>query len=119
VKQSITIVLLVTILLQSCVAYQKTSVSIDEANMTGEVKIMTTKGEKIKLKNIELEEGIYYGFDGKNEVRLDPDQISSIYLKDHEKSRKQTAWMRVPAYIFLAALAISALISWLEDQKTK
>ena len=47
-------------------------------------------GNQMIIQNIELKDGIFYGFDGKNEIRLEPSQISSIYLKDIKKSKEQT-----------------------------
>jgi hypothetical protein len=49
-------------LLQSCVAYHKTPVSIEDAvTSNNKVLIITNKDTKLKLKKIELIDGRYYG----------------------------------------------------------
>jgi len=80
------IALIAVVLLQSCSAYQKTSVSINEASNTGEVKVITTTGERYVFQNIELKDSIYYGVRRKNETLvIDTDSVSSIYLIKKEK----------------------------------
>lgn len=87
------------LLFQSCVAYQKTSVSLNEAHDRGKVKVSTFIGEDIKCKNINMQDDIYYGLSGKNEIKLSPDQIKAIYLKDIKKSKTQTIILISPIII--------------------
>ena len=96
-KKSISIFLLATILLQSCVAYQKTSVSLNEAQNQGKIKVATTYGTLMEFKNIYQKDSIYYGVAGTQEIRLDTTQVSAVYLQDIQESKKQTriVWVSV------------------------
>jgi len=112
-KQLISIALLATILLQSCVAYQKTSISLDEAKNKGKVKVMRRTGNYSKFKNIHMEDGVYYGNINNKEVLLKVSQFSAIYLEDKEKSKKQTIKLAVGIVVtigifFLIGAAITA-----------
>lgn len=89
-KKSLSIILLATILLQSCVAYHRTSVSLHDARYLGKVKITTTSGAIVKYKNIEIQDSIYFGIRGKNVTPLDAGQIATIQLQDITKSKSQT-----------------------------
>ena len=93
-KQSISVVLLATILLQSCVAYQKTSVSLNEAYNRGRVRVLTQYDKKFDVKNIIYEEGEFYAIKLKDggKIRIDTASSSSLkfYLKDYKKSKHHT-----------------------------
>jgi hypothetical protein len=85
-KKSISIVLLATILLQSCAAYQKTSVPIHQTVGRGEVKVKYNTGKEYKFKNIKLVDGEYYGvrsgFSSSEHLMKIDNTISSFYLKE-------------------------------------
>lgn len=110
-KQTTAFVLLVTILLQSCVAYQNTSMSIDEAQNKGPVRVTSTHGNDIKFRNIQAKDGIYYGVNGKKVTPIDPAQIISIHLKDIKKSKTQTAILATLLTVSFVALALAAVVA--------
>ena len=89
-KQTTSILLLAVILMQSCVAYNRTSVPISEAYNKGRVHITTTQGDNVNFRNIELKDNIYYGVNNKQLTRLDDGQILAIHLQDLKKSKNQT-----------------------------
>ena len=105
-KKSVSIVLLATILLQSCVAYQKTSVSLNEATNKGKVKLIDANGRVYAALNIEMQDSIYYGFIAKEKIVISEASLSEIYLQDKKKS----AWMTVlgitiPIVVYPAPIA--------------
>ena len=117
-KKSISIFLLVIILLQSCVAYQKTSVSLDEATNTGKVKLIDTHGRVYQIINIEMQDSVYYGFIAKEKTVLYEAQFSGIYLQDKKKSKTQTIIFTVSMYAILTVglgLLIVAFFKALEE----
>ena len=89
-KKPVSLVLLATILLQSCVAYQKTSVSLNEATNKGKVKLIDANGRVYAALNIEMQDSIYYALIKKNKIALVESQYSGIYLEDKKKSKTQT-----------------------------
>ena len=112
-KQSISIVLLATILLQSCVAYQKTSVSLDSAVDKGKVKVVKTSGNEFRFKNIYIKNNIYYGDAKTQEIRIDTTQIKNIYLKDRKKSNKRTVLVALSPLIVYGAWLVIAVIGFI------
>ena len=111
-KKSISIVLLATILLQSCVAYQDTSVSVNDAQNQGKVKVATTYGKQIIFKNMHRKDSIYYGLYGSQEIRVDTTQIKNVYLKDKKKSNRRTVFLvvGVPLTIILGTFLFWAIV---------
>ena len=105
-KKSVSFVLLATILLQSCVAYQKTSVSLNEAENKGKVKVTTTLGDESEYDNIDFRNNGYFGTYAHGEISLDSAQISSIYLQDIMKSKHQTIITIVSVVIVIPILLI-------------
>lgn len=109
-KKHISIILLATILFQSCVAYQKTSVSLNEAYNRGNVKIKSTNGENKKYTNIIMEDSIYYGVqDWQNKLPILPASVDSIYLKDKKKSNLLNSLMPLFVVVGLISLIYLAL----------
>ena len=53
-KKSFSLLLLGSILLKSCIVYQKTPVSLIDAANKGKVKVVTTNNKKLKFSNIDL-----------------------------------------------------------------
>lgn len=80
-KKSISFVLFIAILLQSCVVYQKQSVSIYQAVEKGKVKVVTNSGRKVIFNNIIKEGGNYYGIYNFDRIPLDTTRTYSFYLK--------------------------------------
>ena len=111
-KKSISIVLLATILLQSCVAYHDTSVSLNEAKDKGRVRVSYTDGRDASFGNIIFKDSTYYGIPVPKHISekpLDSINIRAIYLKDIKKSKTQSVIFGVTsATIFI--LLIGALI---------
>jgi len=112
-KKSISFILFATILLQSCVAYQKTSVSLNEAENKGKVKVTTTLGNNLEFFNIDFRDSVYYGDYGKSrdEIALDSAQISSIYLQDIRRSKNQTTITIVSLVIGIPLIVIMGTIA--------
>ena len=112
-KKSISIFLLAAILFQSCVAYQKTSVSINEATDSGRAKVVDELGTH-KYKSIELSDGFYYGLNNLDTLTIktpiDIDKITAIYLKDIKKSKNRTIGLIVG--LGLGTLGLIILIAW-------
>ena len=110
-KQLMSITLLATILLQSCVAYNSSSTSINQAKNMGKVKVISTFGNNKSYKNIYLKDSLYFGLRGNKEIRLNPAEISGIYLKDYKKSRTQTNVLVVGLVTALGIVAIVAVVT--------
>ena len=111
-KKSISLVLLATIIFQSCAVYQKTSLTLDEAKDKGKVRVITSQGDALKFNNIVQKDSMYYGvrkissdnYYGKVDVSMPlyPDLIESIYLKNKGATI-------VKSVLFLGA---AGLVAW-------
>jgi len=117
-KTIISIFFLVTILFQSCVVYQKSSVSLDESLNKGKTKIIDKheirNGLKVispppkehTFKNIELINGVYYGVSAKDTIAIDTTVVASVYLRDIKKSNISTIILvaaLVPVVVLIGA----------------
>lgn len=80
-KKSVSFVLLVAILLQSCATYQKKAVSINQASEKGKVKVVTNNGKRVIFNNIINEGGNYYGIYNYNRIPIDTIRTTSFYLR--------------------------------------
>ena len=91
--KSVSILLLTIILLQSCVIYQKTPVSISESTNKGKVKIVRTNGKRVALKGMEYDflNGVYWGlrkgYSKDHRYKIDPTQVSEVYIIDKHTSK--------------------------------
>ena len=80
------------ILLQSCVVYQKSSVSLDQAAKEGtKVKVKTNTNKTYKFQRIGFEDGNFYGEQKivgykKVIIPLQDNEIYKVLLKDKTKS---------------------------------
>lgn len=114
-------------LFQSCVIYQKSAVSLDEALDKGKTKIIdkhkTINGLKVispppkehKFKNIELINGVYYGLSARDTTAIDTAIISSVYLRDKKKSKISTIILvvtLVPVAVLIGAVISLGKASW-------
>lgn len=87
-----TLMLSILILFQSCVTvYKSGSITLEEANDRHiKTKVVTKSGEKLKFKNIEFKNGIYYGIKKKKRqiirILLDQEAISEIKIKNRTLS---------------------------------
>ena len=109
-KRQIAIFILVNIFLQSCVEYQQTSVSLNEAYDRGKVEVINNSGKSTRFTNIILKNSIYYGINSISAKRfveepLDSLNISAIYLQDIKDSRINT-WIGVSLSVVLIGLII-------------
>ena len=92
-KKSVSLVLLATLLLQSCVLYQTTPIPISESTNNGKVKIVMTNGEKVALKHIEYDfiNGTYWGlkkgYSKDHQYKIDPTRVAEVYLISKHDSR--------------------------------
>jgi len=64
----------------SCSAYQKISVSPEDALNKGKVKVITNSGNEVKLENIIYEDSVFIGMKDSVKIPINPSQIQSIYL---------------------------------------
>ena len=108
-KKFISIVLLATILLQSCVAFQKTSVPLNDARNQGLVKVTTTYGKQMEFTNLYIKDSIYYGVTKTMDLRLDESQILKVYLKDTKKSTVMTVFAIIIPLMVIAVAAVVAI----------
>ena len=122
-KKSVSLVLLATILLQSCVVYQKTPVPLSESYDKGNVKVITKTDKKLQFNKIIQKDSLHYGFNRKKlkndygefewvEYReyIDESMIESIYLKNGTKSGWATAGLLVG--LTVGAFAIPILVGF-------
>ena len=116
-KKLISIILLATILLQSCVVYQKTSVSLSEASDMGKAKVKPTYGKHIRYKKIylNLTDSTYYGVRGGVDTPLYPAQISTIQLQNIKMSRWTTAIVLVSFSVVVTLSFVAVWNQFLED----
>jgi hypothetical protein len=85
-KKSVSIALLGIILLQSCAAYNKRPVRLNEAAYRGKVRVIYKSGEGFKYDFISTDDNNYFGVKGKNKTQIDSVQIWSVHLKKKNKS---------------------------------
>jgi len=64
----------------SCSAYQKISVSPEDALNKGKVKVITNSGNEVKLENILYEDSALIGMKDSVKIPINTSQIQSIYL---------------------------------------
>ena len=82
------------ILLQSCVVYQKTNVSLEQAvNAEVKTKVITKANETYKFHRISFEDGKFYGVTKKTsgyknvaKIPLEDTEINKVLLKDKSTS---------------------------------
>ena len=90
--------MLIVLLIQSCVAYQYTSVPLSDAYDKGNVMVISQEDKKYWFKKIDLIDSIYYGFYEKKTgdewvdiaIPLSDDKVT-VYLKDKKNSNWRTA----------------------------
>jgi hypothetical protein len=82
--------LIVIFLFQGCYVYQKQPSKLSQTVGQGPAKVINNIDKAYYFNEVILVNDRYYGIDGKDSLLLDSLQIKSAYLKDIEKSRKQT-----------------------------
>ena len=85
-KKNIASFLILLISIQSCVVYQNSSVSIDEAIDVGKVKLITTSDKEILINNIEKTDTAFYGNLGKYKIHIPTNEVQYIYMLDKKKT---------------------------------
>ena len=75
----IVVLLLIGTLFQSCTVYQKTPVSIEEAQNKGKVKVVNSNGQQWKFDQIVFIDSIYYGINSHDKTQIEDKQINHIY----------------------------------------
>ena len=95
--------------MQSCVAYQRSTVSINEAYNKGRVRVTTTQGNKVRFSEILIKDNNYYGLRGTKLTRLDNGQILAIQLQDMKKSKSQTIGLIAGVVIVGAVITFAIL----------
>ena len=88
-KKSTFVFLLIALLFQSCVVYQNTSVSLEDAVNKGNAKVINKDGQDYRFTNIEFTDSLYYGIDEKNQAILLHPTIF-VYLQDIQQSKKKS-----------------------------
>ena len=105
-KKSASIILLATILLQSCVIYQSTPVPISESTNKGKVKIVRTNGEKVALKGMVYDNGTYWGlrkgYSKDHRYKIDPTQVAEVYIIDKRDSRTASVIFSIAIVIVIS-----------------
>ena len=111
-KKSISIFLLLSLLIQSCVVYQKTSVPINEAWDKGPVKIIDEYGAD-EFDFIERTDYKYYGVikNGRtvDKTPIDTVGVSAIYSKDIRKSKNRSIALAISLGLGIPALIIGVM----------
>lgn len=91
-RKCVCVFLIFVLLLQSCAAYHKTPVSIQDAvTSNNKVLVITNNDTKLKLKKIELIDGKYYGISEDEDrkitrIPLNESDIKSIRVLDKSAS---------------------------------
>ena len=114
----VTTILSMIILLQGCTVYKSANVTLDEAvRADTKVRIKTNDNETLKFKNIEVENGNYYGLvNFKNawvRTQINEDNIHKVQLKD--KTVSIILNIVIPLAIFAIIVAGSSTGGWFSD----
>lgn len=109
--KSTTLFFITIMMLQSCVAYQSTPVSLEvAASEVKRTKIITTSKKKYYYKRITFEEGQFYGFEKLNgnmvKIPIDSNEIVNVYIKSKSKSTWATIAIIVVPLFALSILAV-------------
>ena len=112
-KKLTSLLLLVLLLAQSCVVYQKVSVPIEDAYDQGRVKMITKSGDKMIFNKIIFANNVtYFGVTGRktiSNILIDPNNIESIYLQNKKKSTVGTILVLIPISLLVAWLILAAM----------
>ena len=115
-------IMVLCILFQSCIVYQKNSVSIDEAIETEgkeakSFKIITEDERTLIFESIYIREGEYYGLmivekvPYPVETRIYPESIKEIHLYDPKKSRNSIITGSSAIMVVLGLLVVVGLVA--------
>jgi hypothetical protein len=120
-NKTVSFLLVITLILQSCSVYKKTSVTIDEA-VTADRKILVVKTDntKLKFKRIEQTDGIYYGLlktrAGIERIPLTESDLKTIRVLDKTATTVGNVAIVVGSLgVVLLVIAAAALASLGDD----
>lgn len=111
------------IMFQSCVGYQGTSVSMEQAAREQKrTKVLSSSKKKHYYEKIVFEEGQFYGIKklNKNKVKipLDTNEINEVYIQSKSKSSWMTIAVIAIPVIALVVLTIDATDNSFSDGPT-
>lgn len=112
-QSGISFFLILLVLLQSCVVYQKTPISLEQSgNQHLKTKISYANGTTAKFDHILFENGMYYGVTIKSgesiSTPLEPSEINKVFIKNKSASN----WTTVAA-VALPVVALVIIVSTL------
>ena len=121
----------ISLSLISCSAYQKTSVSAEDALNKGKVKVITNSGNEVKLESIVYEDSSLIGIKKGVKIPINPNQVQGVYLANPNNTilNKNTAYATlalidlsinyerviIGADVFSILLKISAGVSYVPE----
>lgn len=104
-KTSIGYLLILLILSQSCVVYEKASIPLAYAALyEGKAKIFKTNSAIIYVEDIVKVDSVYYMVYGQKRIPLEPSDVKAIYMRDMNKYRRvswHVRWTIRPSPIYL------------------
>jgi len=93
------------IFFQGCTVYKSTPVSIEQAVQNeSKVKVTTKGNEKFKLNRIKIEDSNYYGYNAKERIPLDQNNIDTI--KEKNKTLSTVLSIVIPFVTIIGLLGI-------------
>jgi len=109
--RSITLLLAIVMIFQSCTVYKSANVTLDQAVQNeSKVKVRTINNERFKFNRIGVEDGNYYGVKKNNSVviktPLDQNFIKTINEKD--KTLSTILSIGIPVVIVGGVIAVAA-----------
>ena len=116
-KKSVSVTLLAIILLQSCVVYQKTPVSLEKAYERGNAKVILANNKTMEVKNIVKGDTLWYSHNIGNtyiKVPVKASDVISVYLKDDKKTKNTRIWVVAG---LVAGLGLVVLIAMMVGTK--
>ena len=115
-KQALAQIIILALLVQSCVAYQNTSVSMNQAVDQGRVKVVSKEGNKQRLQEIIKKEDQFYGVLNRDiTIPIDSASIEAVYKYDRGKSTGQTLGLIAGVTLGLGVLLGFSLVKALNN----
>ena len=99
-KRTIAYLLLLLILSQSCVVYEKASIPLPYAALyESKAKIIKTNSAIIYVEDIVKVDSVYYMVYGQKRIPLKPSDVKAIYMREMNKYRRvswSVTWIIYP-----------------------
>lgn len=93
------------IFFQGCTVYKSTPVSIEQAVQNeSKVKVITKSNEKFKFNRIRIEDSNYYGYNSKERIPLDQNNIDTI--KEKNKTLSTVLNIVIPVFTIVGLLGL-------------